>query len=228
MPATPPLRVSIVVPTLDEEAALDATLATAAAADEIVVSDGGSRDRTLEVARRHGALVVVGTAGRGAQLNRGAAAASGDVLFFLHADTLLPPGAVEAARAAVAGGAAGGAFEVRFDLDAPLYRFGARMINLRSRWTKLGLGDQAQFASRAVFDDMDGFRPWPILEDLDFARRLKRRGRVVIARQAVVTSARRFAGRGAVRTVALNWLLWTLFACGVPPHRLAALYRHAR
>jgi len=129
MPATPPLRLSIVVPTLDEEEALDAALASAAAADEIVVSDGGSRDRTLEVARRHRALVVVGAAGRGAQLNRGAAAASGDVLLFLHADTLLPPAAIEVARAAVAGGAAGGAFQVRFDLDSPLYRFGARMIN---------------------------------------------------------------------------------------------------
>lgn len=216
------------MPTLDEEAALDAALTTAVDADEIVVSDGGSRDRTLEVARRHGALVVVGAAGRGAQLNRGAAAASGDVLLFLHADTLLPPAAIETARAAVAGGAAGGAFQVRFDVDAPLYRFGARMINLRSRWTQIGLGDQAQFATRAVFAELGGFRPWPILEDLDFARRLKRRGRVVIARQTVVTSARRFASRGPVRTVALNWLLWTLFACGVPPHRLAALYRHAR
>jgi rSAM/selenodomain-associated transferase 2 len=228
MPAIPPLRVSIVVPTLDEEDALDATLAAAAAADEIVITDGGSRDRTLEVARRRGAAVVVGEAGRGAQLHRGAAAASGDVFLFLHADTLLPPGAIAAARAAIAGGAAGGAFEVRFDVDTPLYRFGARIANLRSRWTRLGLGDQAQFASRAVFDRMGGFRPWPILEDLDFARRLKRQGRVVIADQKVLTSARRFTSRGPARTVALNWLLWTLFACGVPPHRLAALYRHAR
>jgi rSAM/selenodomain-associated transferase 2 len=225
---TPPV-VSLVVPTLDEERALAATLdAAAPQADEVVITDGGSRDGTLDLARERGAVVVSGGPGRGAQLNRGARAARGDVLVFLHADTLLPPAALSAVRAAVAGGAAGGAFAVRFDVDSALYRFGARMVNLRSRWTGLALGDQAQFATRAAFDALGGFAPWPILEDLDFARRLRRLGPVAILRPPVTTSARRFETRGPARTVALNWLLWTLFACGVSPYRLARLYRHAR
>jgi hypothetical protein len=131
-------------------------------------------------------------------------------------------------REAVAAGAAGGAFLVRFDVDSPLYRGGARVVNLRTRCTRLALGDQAQFATRETFVALAGFRAWPILEDLDFARRLKRLGRVAILAPPVTTSARRFERRGPARTVALNWLLWTLFLCGVSPHRLARLYRDVR
>lgn len=221
--------VSLIVPTLDEERALGERLAAMiAAADEIVISDGGSRDATVALARRHGARVVEGPAGRGQQLNRGAEAARGEVLVFLHADTTLPSGALDRVREAVAGGAVGGAFTIRFDRDSRLYRGGATLVNLRSRWTKLALGDQAQFATRVAFDRLGGFRPWPILEDLDFAKRLRGVGPTAILSPPVLTSARRFEARGPARTVALNWLIWTLFACGVPPQRLAALYRHVR
>ena len=228
-PLPPPLSVSIVVPTLDEEQALGERLPRALTqADEVVISDGGSRDRTVAVARALGARVVEGPAGRGTQLNRGAAQARGDVLLFLHADTILADEAVARVRAAVGAGARGGAFELRFDADAPIYRLGAATVNLRSRWTKLALGDQAQFVRRDTFDRLGGFRPWPILEDLDFARRLRRAGKTVILSPPVVTSARRFEARGPARTVALNWLLWTLFACGVSPDRLARWYRNVR
>lgn len=227
----PPLPqfLSIVVPTLDEERTLAVRLDEAlSAADEVVVSDGGSRDATVAVARRRGARVVEGGPGRGPQLNRGAAAARGDILLFLHADTTLPAGAAASVRAAIAGGACGGAFLVRFDVDAPVYRFGARMVNWRTRRSHLALGDQAQFASRDTFTALGGFRDWPILEDLDFARRLKRHGAVAVLSPPVVTSARRFEARGPARTVALNWLIWTLFFCGVSPQRLAGFYHRVR
>jgi rSAM/selenodomain-associated transferase 2 len=222
-------RLAIIVPTLDEEDALRRHLAAAAAeADLLVVSDGGSRDGTLEVARRAGATVVCGPPGRGGQLNRGAAAAAGaDVLLFLHADTRLPPGAGGDVRRAVAAGAAGGAFFVRFDDDGFWMRLGSRLVALRTRLTRLPLGDQAQFVRRDVFAALGGFRDWPILEDLDLARRLKahagRRG-VALLRPPAVTSARRYRDGGIARTVARNWLIWGLFALGVPPHRLARLY----
>jgi rSAM/selenodomain-associated transferase 2 len=224
-----PSTLAIVVPTLDEGEALHRTLSQAlAVADEVVVSDGGSRDRTLEIAQQLGARVVSGPPGRGGQLNRGAAATRSDVLLFLHADTVLPAGAREAVLRAVAEGAAGGAFLVRFDVDRPLQRLGARLINLRTRWIRLPLGDQAQFAGRTAFEQLGGFREWPILEDLDFALRLRRTRRMTILPGPVTTAARRFLVQGTVRTVATNWLIWLLFFCGVSPHRLARLYRHIR
>jgi rSAM/selenodomain-associated transferase 2 len=222
------MRLAIVVPTLNEEEALRRTLpAAVAAADEVVVSDGGSSDRTVEVARETGARVVTGPPGRGGQLNRGAAATDADVLVFLHADTTLPEGAAAAIREAVADGADGGAFFLRFDVDRPVQRLGERLINLRTRLTRLPLGDQAQFATRRAFERLGGFPDWPILEDLDFARRL-RRARMVLIESAVTTGARRFVEQGAVRTVAVNWLIWLLFLFGVPPRRLARLYRQIR
>jgi rSAM/selenodomain-associated transferase 2 len=221
-------RLAIVVPALNEEEALRRHLPAAlAVADEVVVSDGGSTDRTPQVARELGARVVTGPPGRGGQLNRGAAAATADVLLFLHADTTLPPGGAQAVREAVAKGAAGGAFLVRFD-SGGLMRLGSRLVNLRTRLTRLPLGDQGQFATRETFDRLGGFMDWPILEDLDFAKRLRRTGRFVLIEDAVTTGARRYLRQGVLRTVATNWLIWFLFFLGVSPHRLARLYGHIR
>lgn len=231
----PRMRLAIVVPTLNEEGTLRRHLPAALAhADEVVVSDGGSTDATLEVARRLGARTVCGPPCRGGQLNRGAIAAmatDADVLLFLHADTILPEGAGLAVKKAVAAGAPGGAFLIRFDRDGFVYRLGGRVVNLRTRLAFTPLGDQAQFATRAAFRELGGFREWPILEDLDLAKRMRKRWgrrRLAVIEEPVVTSARRFAKQGPARTVALNWLIWLLFALGVSPHRLAKLYRHVR
>jgi rSAM/selenodomain-associated transferase 2 len=222
-------RVAVVVPALDEEPALRLRLpGLLRLADEVVVSDGGSRDATREVAAAAGATVTTGPPGRGRQLNRGAAAAAADVLLFLHADTDLPGGAVEAVRAAAEAGHDGGAFLVRFGSPARVFRLGGALVNLRTRLTKLALGDQAQFATAAAFARLGGYRDWPILEDLDFAWRLRRTGRMVILPLRVTTSARRFERRGVTRTVATNWLIWGLFLAGVSPQRLARLYRQVR
>jgi rSAM/selenodomain-associated transferase 2 len=227
------MRLAIVVPTLDEEDALRRTLpAMLAAADEVVVSDGGSSDGTVAVAREMGARVVSGPASRGGQLNRGAAAViergSAEILLFLHADTSLPPRGAEAVREACAKGAPGGAFFLRFDVDRPLQRLGSRLINWRARWIRVPLGDQAQFATRETFERLGGFRDWPILEDLDFALKLRRLDGMVLIEEPVTTGARRFVEQGTVRTVATNWLIWLLFFLGVSPHRLARLYKHIR
>jgi rSAM/selenodomain-associated transferase 2 len=252
------MRVAIVVPTLNEEATIAHTLPAAqaalaalasreplAAGSELVVADGGSLDRTVDVARALGARVVTGPAGRGGQLNRGAAATTAEVLLFLHADTTLPEGALAAIRAAIGGDAGsrhggsagtakagkpaiGGAFLVRFDEGGALLRFGAWLINLRTRATRLPLGDQAHFVTRAAFEQLGGYRDWPILEDLDFAWRLRRHGRTVILRQRVTTGARRFVELGVARTVATNWLIWLLFVAGVSPRRLARFYSQVR
>jgi rSAM/selenodomain-associated transferase 2 len=222
-------RIAIVVPTLDEEATLRATLENAVPhCGELIVADGGSSDRTVEIAERCGARVVRGPAGRGAQLNAGARAATLPVLLFVHADTALPAGAAAAVCRGIDAGAVGGGFRVRFDSPRRSMRLGERLVNLRTRALRLPLGDQAQFATHAAFAAVGGFREWPILEDLDFIRRLKRHGRLAVAPLAVSTDARRFHRRGIARTVATNWLIWGLFFAGVSPLRLARLYRHVR
>jgi hypothetical protein len=101
-------------------------------------------------------------------------------------------------------------------------------VNLRTRLAFMPLGDQAQFATRETFRELGGYREWPLLEDLDFAKRMRRRRRLAVLPDPVVTSARRFAQQGPIRTVLTNWLIWLLFLLGVSPHRLARLYRKIR
>ncbi len=223
------LKIAVVMPVLDEESTIAETLPRLLEeAEQVIVSDGGSGDRTLEIAATLGARVVEGPPGRGRQLNRGAAAASGDVLLFVHADTTLPAGSIERVREAVRSGASGGGFFVEWRSERPIMRLGGRLTNLRTRLTRCPLGDQAQFCRADLFGELGGFRDWPILEDLDFARRLKRAGRVALLEPPVVVSARRYQSRGIARTVAINWLIWLLYFAGVSPERLAGLYRNVR
>ena len=202
--------------------------AIVAAAGEVLVSDGESKDLTREVAVNCGARVVSGPSGRGRQLNRGAQAAHGDGLLFLHADTVLPEGAVRSVANALANGSVGGGFQIRFDSSRPIYRIGSTIVNLRTRWFRSPLGDQVQFVSRTSFEEVGGYPDWPILEDLEFIRRLKRLGKLSILGPPVITSARRFEDRGITRTLAFNWLIFALYFAGVSPERLARLYRDVR
>ena len=214
------------MPTLDEAPAITGCLVSARAiADQLIVSDGGSRDATVEIARTFGATVVSGPPGRGRQLNLGAASATADYLLFLHADSRLPNGARDLLTEALAGDAIGGGFLVAFDAEGRLPRLGSWLVNLRSRLTRSPLGDQCQFCRRSTFEELGGFREWPILEDLDFIRRLKRRGRIALLTPPVATSYRRYRRRGIARNIATNWLIWTLYFLGASPERLAALYR---
>ncbi len=217
------------MPALDEEPSIARTLSELASqAAEVIVSDGGSRDRTVEIARSLGARVVEGSPGRGVQLNRGAAEAGSGVLLFVHADTHLPAEAMERVRQAIADGAVGGGFFVDWVSDRPLLRFGGRLTNLRTRLTRCPLGDQAQFCRADVFRELGGFADWPILEDLDFARRLKGVGPIALLEPPVRPSVRRYQNRGVVRTVVINWIIWILYLVGVSPARLARLYVDVR
>ena len=146
------------------------------------------------------------------------------MLLFLHADTRLPDGARALIERAVASGAAGGGFEVRFDDPRWIFALGSRIVNLRTRLLRAPLGDQAQFVTREAFRALGGFREWPILEDLDLMRRMKKHGRIAVVRAPVTTAARRFVEGGIARTIAINWSIWALYLAGVPPARLARLY----
>jgi rSAM/selenodomain-associated transferase 2 len=222
----PTISVAVVIPTLDEEEAVRQHLpAVLEEADEVLISDGGSTDDTVLVATEIGVRVVTGARGRGPQMNLGARHTSASALLFLHADSGLPTGAIDAIRQVIDTGRVGGGFTVLFDEDRWHYRLGSRLINLRTHLTHIPLGDQGQFVTRNAFDDLNGFRDWPILEDLDFMRRLKRQGPVTVLTGPVITSARRYVRGGVVRTLVNNWLIWLLYLVGVSPHRLARRYQ---
>ncbi len=167
--------------------------------------------------------------GRASQMNLGASASRGDILLFLHADTRLPPDAKTAIRAAMGDPACvGGRFDLRFERDAGLAWLVGRLINLRSRWSGIATGDQAMFVRRRVFERLGGFPAIPIMEDIEFTRRLKRAGRTACLRSKVTTSYRRWEACGPVRTILLMWLLRFLYWIGVSPHRLSQFYASVR
>ncbi len=226
--------VSIIIPALNEAGGIGATLASALGQPgprEVIVVDGSSTDGTPEVARAAGACVLVAARGRARQMNAGAAAATGSVFLFLHADTRLPEGALAAVRRALADpGVAGGCFRPTFDLGGAWMRLWS--LGVWMRWHRFAFGDRALFVRRAAFEGAGGFPDQPLFEDLDLVRRVRHRGRFVFLGESIATSARRFRNNGALRQQARNTALWLGWAVGLPPHRLKRFYpddaAHAR
>ena len=225
------MRLSVVVPALDEATQIAAAVASARGphVDEVIVVDGGSRDDTAALARAAGATVIEARRGRARQMNAGAMRAAGEVLLFLHADTRLPSGFDAAVCAALADPAvAGGRFDLRLEPGSPFLDLTAALINLRSRLTGIATGDQALFVRREVFAAMGGFADIPLMEDVAFTRALKRHGRLAALRQRVTTSSRRWLRHGPLRTVLLMWWLRFLYWRGVPPAALKRRYTDTR
>jgi rSAM/selenodomain-associated transferase 2 len=226
-------RVSIVVPTLNEAGCIAATLASLGElrrrGHEVIVADGGSGDATPELARGLADHIVDSLPGRARQMNAGARAASGEVLVFLHADSRLP---AQADRLVLEGlarsGAVWGRFDVRIAGAHPLLRMVERMMNLRSRFTRICTGDQCIFVRREAFESLGGYPAQELMEDIAISARLRRLSAPLCLRQRCLTSARRWESRGVLRTIALMWWLRLQYACGVAPARLARAYaRHA-
>jgi rSAM/selenodomain-associated transferase 2 len=221
--------VSIVMPVLDEAPTICDKLAALAplraAGVEVIVADGGSSDDTVKLAAG-GADCVIDTArGRAAQMNAGAAAASGEILLFLHADTALPDNALALVREGLARpGKVWGRFDVTIDGDSRLLPVVATMMNLRSRLTGIATGDQAMFVRREAFETVGRFPEIPLMEDIALSRALKALSRPVCLRAKVRTSGRRWDKNGALRTIALMWRLRLSYFLGADPARLAVRY----
>jgi rSAM/selenodomain-associated transferase 2 len=223
--------VSIIVPTLNEELALPNTLEALFAMGgekEIIVSDGGSTDKTVEIANRFGVQTIRAERGRGSQMHAGACASSGDVLWFVHADTVPPQHALrEVMEALREPTVAGGNFGLIFDGDSTAARRLTSIYPLL-RAIDLCYGDSGIFCRRTIYDLVGGFRPLALFEDLDLLRRLRKHGRFVHLNCRMTTSSRRFEERNF-------WAMWgqwstlqVLYWCGVDPNWLARHYAHTR
>ena len=223
--------ISIVIPTLNEAASLGRTLDHLQPADttETIVVDGGSRDKTCEIAAQAGARVLKVQGGRAAQQNAGAAIARGQLLLFLHADTLLPRGYDNLIRLALENPTTvAGAFRFKTDDPRIMMRMVEWMTNFRSTVLQWPYGDQGLFMEKRVFNELDGFPSMPIMEDFELVRRLRRRGTVVTISQTATTSSRRWKKLGIIRTTIINQLMVAGFIGGVSTQKLLRLYRLAR
>ncbi|MBI5394485.1 MAG: TIGR04283 family arsenosugar biosynthesis glycosyltransferase [Verrucomicrobia bacterium] len=220
-------RVSVIIPAFNEAARIAASIESARRGNpqEIIVVDGGSADGTARIARDAGGIVIRAMPGRARQMNAGAARATGNTLLFLHSDTFLPPDCLHAVSQTLRGsGVAAGAFRLSIEgafSGRRLVEWGA---NFRSRYLEKPYGDQALFLRRALFEEMGGFADMPLLEDVEFVGRLRKRGRIELLPTAIVTSGRRWQRLGALRTTLTNQFILTAYALGVSPETLARLY----
>lgn len=221
------LSVSVIIPTLNEAARIGDQVRGLTALDpdlEIIVVDGGSTDGTVDCVPAS-ARVLSGPRGRGAQMNAGAAVAAGEVLWFVHADCRPHVDSLSALRSALADPAvAGGGFEWELDAQGPQYRFGEFTSNLKNRLLKSVFGDMGIFVRRDVFQRMNGYLEIPLMEDMDFGRRLRKEGRIAILPQRITTSARRWREEGVAWNMVRNWALQAAWLMGVDPARLARWY----
>jgi rSAM/selenodomain-associated transferase 2 len=222
-------RLSVVVPVLDEEAGVAAMLqglsALRARGAEVIVVDGGSRDNTGALARPLCDRLVAAPRGRASQMNAGAAAARGDVLLFLHADTQLPAEADQLIHDGLAASGSGwGRFDVHIAGQHPLFPVIAATMNLRSRLTGIATGDQAIFVARSAFAAIGGFPDIALMEDVELSRRLKRLSQPLCLRARVTTSGRRWEKHGVARTILTMWRLRLAYFFGATPAKLAMRY----
>lgn len=224
------MTLSIIVPILNEAAQLPLLPERLAALQrqgcEVIVVDGGSSDGSADAVQCAGLPLLRSARGRARQMNAGAAAATGTVLLFLHADTVLPEGAAGLVEQALASGLhRWGRFDVRIAGRPRMLRVIGSMMNWRSRLSAIATGDQAMFVTRAAFDAVGGFPDQPLMEDIELSRRLRKVSRPACISRTVTTSGRRWETYGVWRTILLMWRLRFQYWRGVPASELARAYR---
>jgi rSAM/selenodomain-associated transferase 2 len=219
---------SVIIPARNEARALPALLEDLAplraAGAQLIVVDGGSSDGTRALAAAHADLVLETDAGRARQMNAGAAAAQGEYLWFVHADTRVAGASIRCLLEVLAEHPLWGRFDVRLSGRSLALRLIGTMINLRSRLTGVASGDQGLFVERAAFEALGGYADIALMEDLELSRRLKRLARPLCLRPPLSTSSRRWERQGVWRTVLLMWRLRLAYYCGASPDQLARRY----
>jgi len=220
------IRLSIIIPILNEAECLDQNLAKLFMQTwvsdycEVIISDGGSNDDSLQIASRYPCRVVHSGAGRALQMNSASQQANGKFLLFLHADSSLPPdfnGNIEA-------GAKWGYFRLHLNSKTFAYRIIEAAINLRSRISKVAGGDQGLFFNKRFFESLDGYPRIPLMEDIAISKLARRRAKPVIIKAALTSSSRRWQEKGIFKTILLMWTLRLAYWVGVDPGRLHKIY----
>ena len=222
------VKLSVIVPVLNEEVNLSRISSSLRSVieqgHEVIIVDGGSNDNTLTIAYEITDTVIISKKGRALQMNSGASIASGKVVLFLHADTLLPENVAEIISAACVGENFWGRFDVRLSNNKYVYRLIECMMNMRSSLTSIGTGDQAIFIEKGLFDRIGGFPEIALMEDIEISRRLKKISKPVRLKSRVVTSSRRWERNGVFATVFLMWKLRLYYFFGVSPEKLNQMY----
>ncbi|NOZ43504.1 MAG: glycosyltransferase family 2 protein [Alphaproteobacteria bacterium] len=222
---------SIVIPVLNEAEIINSAISHIRSrafgfSHEIIVSDGDKSGMTINAIEPDGIITCTGPPGRGAQMNHGAALATGLVLIFIHADTILPEKAFESIRTALSRPhIAAGSFDLGIASDKKALKLIGYAASLRSRLTRIPYGDQAIFIRTRLFKRMGGYAPIPLMEDIELMQRIRQRGLLIdIVKKPVMTSPRRWESRGIIFTTLQNLVLSTLFYLGVPAARLVRYY----
>ncbi len=222
-------KISVIIITLNEELMLEGLLQKMSCLEnvEIVISDGGSTDKTYEIAKMYTDKVVISEKGRGKQLNCGAKYATGDIFLFLHADSTLPENFPEKIiKTLERPGIVGGAFDFEIDSNKIGCKIISKVASLRSRFLKMPYGDQGIFVKREVFERLHGFSDIPLMEDVDFFRRLRKVGKITVMKDKIKASARLWERKGLVKATLRNWTFVTLFYLGYSPVKLYHRYYH--
>jgi len=220
-------KISVIIITLNEEEFIERLLKTLQDKKnlEVIISDGGSIDRTARLARKYADKIIVGDKGRGLQLNAGAELATGNILWFLHADSIVPDNFQHHILEVMKNPeVAGGAFTLEIYSELPSLQFISKVVRLRSKISRVPYGDQGVFVRRDVFEKMNGFKNIPLMEDIEFGIRLKKLGSINLLSTRIKTCARAWERDGVLRTTLRNWVYVTLFFMGYSPQKLYNRY----
>ncbi|MEM6399568.1 MAG: TIGR04283 family arsenosugar biosynthesis glycosyltransferase [Cyanobacteria bacterium P01_D01_bin.116] len=221
-------KISIIIPALNESRNIKATLASTQLSKnvEVIVVDGGSEDNTVDIAKSLGVRVIAGYQNRASQMNAGAMNATGDILLFLHADTLLPANFdVMIRKALQQPRIVAGAFSLRINAPQAGLRLVEWGVKLRSKWLQMPYGDQGIFITKEVFNSIGGFPKLPIMEDFELIRHLKKLGEITVIPVPVITSPRRWLKKGVLQTTLINQLVIIAYFLGVSPKIIRSWYR---
>ncbi|WP_414622398.1 TIGR04283 family arsenosugar biosynthesis glycosyltransferase [Calothrix sp. CCY 0018] len=221
-------KISIIIPTLNESKNIQATLSSTQISTnvEVIVVDGGSKDNTVDIVESLGVKVITGYQNRARQMNAGAKNATGDILLFLHADTVLPADFDAMIRTAMQQPlTVAGAFALRINATQPGLRLIEWGVKLRSKWFNMPYGDQAIFMTKDKFNDIGGFPELPIMEDFELIRNLKSLGKITFIPVPVITSPRRWLKKGILQTTLINQIVIIAYFLGVSPQRIRSWYR---
>lgn len=223
--------ISIIVPVLNEEKTIRESLENLIKLNgdkEIIVVDGGSTDKTVDIAKEY-AIVINSPKGRARQMNIGAEIAKGEILWFIHSDSKLDENSIVEIEKTIEKGYIGGCFKLYFyDLDTPFMRYVANSSNRRAKYLKLIFGDQGIFTRKDIFETLGGYRALELMEDWEFSRRIHRLGKMKVLYKEIGTSARRFKKGGQLRTLLLMHKIKLLYILGTPTDKLAKIYKQVR